>query len=69
MPKESKSARELSVLIQQVVGVPGVDVAVRRDHAYGWQPVVLCAPGNPIGYQRRVEEIAHRMRMEYDLAN
>lgn len=68
MPKESKSARELSVLIQEVVSVPGLEVTVRRDHAYGWQPIVLSAPGNPIGYQRRVEEIAHRMRMQYDLA-
>jgi hypothetical protein len=69
MPKELKSARELSDIIHQVVGVPGLDITVRRDHAYGWQPIVLSAPGNPIGFQRRVEEIALRMRMQYDLAN
>ena len=68
MIKELKSAQELSDLIHQVVGVPGVDVTVRRDHAYGWQPIVLSAPGNAIGFQRRVEEIAHRMRTKYDLA-
>ena len=67
MPKELKSARELSDLIHQVVGVHGLDITVRRDHAYGWQPVVLSAPGNAIGFQRRVEEIAHRLRMRYDL--
>ena len=69
MPKELKSARELSELINQIVGVTGLDVAIRRDHADGWQPTVLNAPGNPIGFQRRVEEIAQRMRMKYDLAN
>lgn len=68
MIKEVKSARELSDLILQIVGVPGLDVSVRRDHAYGWQPFVLSAPGNPIGYQRRVEEVANRMRMQYELA-
>ena len=69
MPKELKSARELSELIHQIVGVAGLDVSVRRDHAEGWQPTVLNAPGNPIGFQRRVEEIARRMRMHYELAN
>jgi hypothetical protein len=68
MIKELKSARELSDLITQIVGVAGVDVTVRSDHAYGWQPTVLSAPGNPIGFQRRVEDIAHRMRARYDLA-
>lgn len=68
MPKEMKSARELSDLISQSVGVAGLHVEVRRDHVDGWQPTVLNAPGNPIGFQRRVEEIARRMRMQYDLA-
>jgi len=68
MAKERKSIRELSEMISGVVGVPGLDLTIRPDHAYGWQPVVLSAPGNPIGFQRRVEEIAHRMRMQYDLA-
>jgi len=68
MVKELKSAQELSDLIRQTVGVPGLDIIVRRDHAYGWQPTVLSAPGNPIGFQRRVEEVAHRLRVRYDLA-
>ncbi|WP_298884119.1 hypothetical protein [uncultured Bradyrhizobium sp.] len=68
MPKELKSAQQLSDMIQQVIGVAGLDVTVRQDHAFGWQPTVLNAPGNPIGFQRRVEEIAQRMRMQYDLA-
>ncbi|MCG2645584.1 MULTISPECIES: hypothetical protein [Bradyrhizobium] len=69
MAKELKSARELSKLINEIVGVTGLEVAIRRDHADGWQPTVLNAPGNPIGFQRRVEEIARRMRLQYDLAN
>jgi len=68
MAKERKSIRELSEMIRGMVGVPGLSLTIRPDHAYGWQPVVLSAPGNPIGFQRRVEEIAHRMRMQYDLA-
>lgn len=67
MSKEQKSARELSDMIHQIVGVPALDIVVRRDHAYGWQPTVLTAPGNPIGFQRRVEEVAHKLRARYDL--
>jgi len=67
MAKELKSAQELSDAICQVVGMPGFDVVVRRDQAYGWQPIVLSAPLNSISFQR-VEEIADRMRTKYDLA-
>ncbi|QIO98855.1 hypothetical protein [Bradyrhizobium symbiodeficiens] len=68
MAKEFKSAQELSDLIHQVVGIPGFDVVVRRDHACRWQPIILSAPANPISFHRHVEEIADRMRTTYDLA-
>ena len=38
-----------------------------RMHAYGWQPLVVASPGDMIGYQRRVEEIAKRLRLQFDL--
>jgi hypothetical protein len=28
---------------------------------------VVSSPGDPIGYQRRVEEIANRLRFQFDL--
>jgi hypothetical protein len=57
-------------LFDQVVGALGiseVDVRVRKDHAFGWQPTVISSPGDSIGYQRRVEEIANRLRFHFDL--
>jgi hypothetical protein len=45
------------------VGVSEVYIAVREDHACGWQPTVLSSPGDSIGYQRRVEEIENRLRV------
>ena len=47
--------------------VPDVSIRVRKDHAYGWQPTVISSPGDSIGYQRRVEEIANRLRFQFDL--
>ena len=67
MAKERKSAQELASLITDKVGVRELYVRVRRDHAYGWEPTVEDAPGDLIGFQRRVEEIAMRLRMQYDL--
>ncbi|MCG2645656.1 MULTISPECIES: hypothetical protein [Bradyrhizobium] len=68
MAKELKSAQELSDAICQVVAMPGFDVVVHRDQAYGWRPTVQSAPLNSISFQRRVEEIADRTRPKYDLA-
>ena len=68
LKKELKSAQELSDAICQVVGMPGFDVVVRRHNTHGPQPIVLSAPVNSIGFQRRVKEIADRMRTKYDLA-
>jgi hypothetical protein len=54
-------------LIVSALGVNGLDIQVRKDHAYGWQPTVVSSPGDLIGYQRRVEEIANRLRVQFDL--
>jgi hypothetical protein len=35
--------------------------------SYRWQPIVVSSPGDSIGYQRRVDEIAHRLRFQFDL--
>jgi hypothetical protein len=65
--KELKTAQQLSEMIVAALGVSEVSVRVRKDHAYGWQPTVVSSPGDSIGYQRRVEEIAKRLRMQFDL--
>jgi hypothetical protein len=67
MAKELKIAQELSDMIVAALGVSEVSIRVRKDHAYGWQPTVVSSPGDSIGYQRRVEEIAHRLRVQFDL--
>jgi hypothetical protein len=67
MFKERVTARELAEMISAKVSAAGLEVVVRKDHAYGWQPNVVAAPGDLIGYQRRVEDIAHRLRVQYDL--
>jgi hypothetical protein len=68
MAKEAKSAQQLADMIVAALGVSGaVEVSVRRDHAYGWQPTVVSCPGDSIFFQRRVEEIADRLRRQFDL--
>jgi hypothetical protein len=67
MAKELKTAQELSDMIVSALGVKDVDIQIRRDHAYGWQPTVVSCPGDLIGYQRRVDEIANRLRSQFDL--
>jgi hypothetical protein len=67
MAKEFRTAEQLSDLIVSALGVNGLDIQVRKDHAYGWQPTVVSSPGDLIGYQRRVEEIANRLRVQFDL--
>jgi hypothetical protein len=39
--KELKTALQLSDLIVAALGVSEVDLQVRKDHAYGWQPTVI----------------------------
>ena len=59
MAKEFRTAEQLSDLIVSALGVNGLDIQVRKDHAYGWQPTVVSSPGDLIGYQRRVEAMLH----------
>jgi hypothetical protein len=67
MVKELKTAEQLSEMIVSALGVKEVYVSVRKDHAYGWQPTVVSSPGDSIGFQRRVDEIAHRLRFQFGL--
>jgi hypothetical protein len=67
MAKERRSAEQLADMIVDMMGVSEVYVSVRKDHAYGWQPTVVASPGDSIGFQRRVDEIANRLRSRFDL--
>ena len=67
MRKEQVSATQLADLIASQIGATGVEVSVRRDHAYGWQPTIGAAPSDVIGFQRRADEIAHQLRVRFDL--
>src|SRR5579871_5927206 len=67
MRKEPASAMHLADMIVCKIGVVGLEILVRRDHAFGWQPTVVAAPNDLIGFQRRAEEIAHRLRSQFDL--
>ena len=69
MCKPRKTARELAELIYVQLGVLELEIGVRKDHAYGWQPMVEYAPGNQLGFQRRADEIAEKLRQDYDLAD
>ena len=67
MAKELRTAEQLADMIVAALGISEIYIKVREDHAYGWQPTVVSSPGDSIGYLRRVEEIAHRLRVEFDL--
>jgi hypothetical protein len=67
MAGELRTAEQLSDMIVSALGVRDVHVQIRRDHAYGWQPIVIASPGDLIGYQRRVEQIANRLRFQFSL--
>lgn len=67
MPRTRKTAEELADLIAAQIGVGGLSIGVRKDHAYGWQPMIEYAPGNQLGFQRRADEIADRLRQQYEL--
>jgi hypothetical protein len=68
MLKEKLSARLLAEMIATKIGVHGLEITVRKDHAFGWMPTVVAAPGDLIGYQRRAEEVANRLRVNFDLS-
>jgi hypothetical protein len=67
MAKELRTAEELSDLIVSSLGVREIEIQIRKDHAYGWQPTVVASPGDLISCQRRVEEIAKRLRVQFAL--
>jgi hypothetical protein len=67
MAGELRTAEQLSDMIASELGVRDVHVQIRKDHAYGWQPIVVASPGDLIGYQRRVEQIANRLRFQFSL--
>jgi hypothetical protein len=67
MTKELRTAEELSDMIASSLGVGETEIQIRKDHAYGWQPTVVACSGDLIGYQRRVEEIADRLRVRFAL--
>jgi hypothetical protein len=63
MARDFRTAEDLSDVIVSALAVNDVAVQVRKDHAYGWQPIVVASPGDMIGYQRCVEAIANRLRL------
>jgi hypothetical protein len=65
--KEVRTAEQLSDMLVVALGVSEVQIRVRKDHAYGWQPTVVSCPGDSIGFQRRLEEIARRLQFQFDL--
>ena len=67
MLKQRIPARQLADLITEKIGVAGLEIVVRKEHAYGWQPIVIASPGDQIDYQRRPEQIANRLRYQFDL--
>jgi hypothetical protein len=67
MLKERVGAEQLADMIGKKINVSGVEISVRKDHAFGWMPTILSSPGDPIGYQRRAEEIARYLRVQFDL--
>ena len=67
MLKERVSAEQIADMIARKINVAGVEIAVRKDHAFGWTPTVLSAPANPISFQRRAEEIAQRLKVQFEL--
>ena len=44
MLKERLGAEQLAAMIARKINVAGVEIAVRKDHAFGWTPTVLSAP-------------------------
>jgi hypothetical protein len=67
MAKELRTAEELSDMIVSALGLRETEIQIRKDHVYGWQPTVVGCPGDLIGYQRLVEELANRLRVQFAL--
>jgi hypothetical protein len=54
-------------MIVSALGVREIEIQIRKNYAYGWQPTVVASPGDLISYQMRVEEIANRLRVQFAL--
>jgi hypothetical protein len=67
--RERVSAVQLAGMIKSKISTAGVEIVVREDHAYGLQPNVVAAPCDLIGFQRRAEKIANRLRFQFDLCH
>jgi hypothetical protein len=67
MAKEFRTAKELSDMIVSSLGATETEIQIRKDQACGWQPTVVACPGDLIRYQRQVEEIANRLRVQFAL--
>jgi hypothetical protein len=44
MAKELRTAEELSDMIVSSLGVREIEIQIRKDRAYGWQPTVVRVP-------------------------
>jgi hypothetical protein len=66
MPKERKTVDQLSDMIVSAMGSKGVYPCLQR-LCYSWQPTVISSLGDSIGFQRRVDEIANRLRFQFDM--
>ena len=69
MAKQQKTAQQLAEMISGRIGVSGVYVRVREDHADGWCPTIVSAPSNDLGFLRRAQEVARQLRFEFDVAH
>jgi hypothetical protein len=55
-------------MLSAAAGIEGLQVMVREDHAYGWQPTAFRGLEIRSVAKRRVEQIAQILRNQYDLA-
>jgi hypothetical protein len=67
MAKELRTAEQLSDMIVSALGVGEIEIQIRKNHASSWQATVVASPGDLISSQRRVEEIANRLRVQFAL--
>ena len=66
-PKERKTAGELEAMIVAELKNPRVKVSVAPDPAFGWHATASSWGGMNIGAIRQAEQIAERLREQYDL--
>ncbi len=66
-PKELKTAGELEAMIVAELKNPRVKVSVSPDPASGWHATASSWGAMNIGAIRQVQQIAERLRAQYDL--